>query len=109
MSLSSIYQQSIQPGPGRNGQPFASMLGSRIRDLRIRAGLTQAELGSPRTRSFISAVEHGRSLPSLRALLQMSERLGVPASVLLDELEWTGQETYPWLHASHDATPSDSR
>lgn len=104
MVLSSIYQHQR-----RQDEPFAALLGSRIRELRLRAGLTQTELGSPRTRSFISAVEHGRTLPSLRALLQMAERLRVPVSVLLDELEWTGQDIYTWLHASNDAPTSDSR
>jgi len=82
MAMSSIYQH-----PTRQNDSFAALLGARIRELRLRVGLTQAELGSPRTRSFISAVEHGRTLPSLRALLQMAERLGVPVAVLLDELE----------------------
>ena len=104
MSLSSIYQHD----PRRN-EPFAALLGSRIRDLRVRAGLTQTQLGAPRTRSFISAVEHGRALPSLRALVQMSERLGLPVAVLLDELEWTGQDTYTWRHARSDAPPSHGR
>ncbi len=104
MALSSIYQHSTQ-----QDESFAALLGSRIRELRLRGGLTQTELGSPRTRSFISAVEHGRTLPSLRALLQMAERLGVPVAVLLDELELTGRDTYTWLHANNDAPPNDSR
>jgi transcriptional regulator with XRE-family HTH domain len=104
VALSSIYQHKI-----RHDEPFAVLLGSRIRDLRLRAGLTQTELGSPRTRSFISAVEHGRTLPSLRALLQMAERLEVPVAALLDELEWTGEDIYTWLHASHDSPPSNRR
>jgi transcriptional regulator with XRE-family HTH domain len=103
MVLSSIYQH-------REDQDarFAALLGSRIRDLRLHAGLTQAQLGLPRTRSFVSAVEHGRTLPSLRALLQMSERLGVPMAVLIGELDSTGPETYTWRHASHYATPGAS-
>jgi transcriptional regulator with XRE-family HTH domain len=38
------------------------------------------------TRSFVSAVERGHTLPSLRALVHMSERLGVPIALLLDDL-----------------------
>jgi transcriptional regulator with XRE-family HTH domain len=102
--LSSIYQHQA-----RRDEPFAALLGSRIRDLRVRAGLTQTQLGAPRTRSFVSSVEHGRTLPSLRALLQMAERLGVPVAVLLDELESTGLDTYTWLHASNHPPTSDSR
>ena len=104
MVLSSIYQH-----PHRQDESFAALLGSRIREIRLSVGLTQTELGSPRTRSFISAVEHGRTLPSLRALLQMAERLGVPVAVLLDELELTGRDTYTWLHANNNAPPNGGR
>jgi len=90
-------------------EPHAASLGSRIREFRMRAGLTQTELGSPMTRSFVSAVEHGRAIPSLRALLLMSERLGVPVGVILDELEWTGRDIYTSFHASKDPPPSNGR
>ncbi len=85
------------------------LLGSRIRQLRVGAGLTQAQLGAPRTRSFVSAVEHGRTLPSLRALLQMADRLGVPVAVLLDDLEWPAQVTYTLPRDSDSPPPSDCR
>ncbi|HSW42639.1 MAG TPA: helix-turn-helix transcriptional regulator [Patescibacteria group bacterium] len=105
MRLSSIYQLTVQ-----NGEPNAATLGSRIRELRIRAGLTQAELGSPMTRSFVSAVEHGRALPSLPALLLISSRLGVPVGELLEELEWTWRDTYTAIHdGDHPTTPRDGR
>ncbi len=61
------------------------------------------------TRSFVSAVEHGRAVPSLRALLLMAARLGVPASRLLDELEWTAQDTYTVTHAADHPPPSNGR
>lgn len=104
MSLSSISQHQ----DGREGL-HAALLGSRIRELRVERGLTQAELGSPMTRSFVSAVEHGRAVPSLRALLLMAARLGVPASQLVDELEWTGQDTYTVAHAANHTPPSNGR
>lgn len=75
----------------------------------MRAGLTQAELGSPMTRSFVSAVERGRTVPSLRALLLMSARLGVSVSELLDELEWTGQDIYTEVYAADHPPPFGSR
>jgi transcriptional regulator with XRE-family HTH domain len=102
--LSSIYQHQ-----GHHDEPYAVLLGSRIRELRIRAGLTQTELGSPMTRSFVSAVEHGRAFPSLCALLLMSERLGVPVAVLLDELQWTRRDTYTLSRARDYPSPSDGR
>jgi len=104
MRLSSIYQL-----PPRDDASLAALLGCRVREFRVRAGLTQSELGSPRTRSFISAVEHGRTLPSLRALLQMAQRLGVPVAELLDDLESTGRVTYTWRRDTDDPPPSDSR
>lgn len=105
MRLSSIYQQpSCQDGPQ------TATLGSRIRELRVRAGLTQAELGSPMTRSFVSAVEHGRAIPSLPALLLISARLGVPVGDLLEQLEWTWRDTYTGIHdADHPTPPRDGR
>jgi transcriptional regulator with XRE-family HTH domain len=82
-------------------------VGSRIRELRIRAGLTQAELGAPMTRSYVSAVERGRAIPSLPSLLLMASRLGVPVGDLLGQLKWTWQESYTADHAEDDPTPRD--
>jgi transcriptional regulator with XRE-family HTH domain len=105
MRLSSIYQHRL-----RHEDPDAVILGSRIRELRIRAGLTQAELGLPMTRSFVSAVEHGRALPSLPALLLIAARLGVPVGELLEKLEWTWRDTYTSVHdGSNPPPPRDDR
>jgi transcriptional regulator with XRE-family HTH domain len=85
-------------------------LGSRIRELRLEAGLTQAELGSPMTRSYVSAIEHGRALPSLPALLLIAARLGVSVGKLVDQLEWTWRDTYTSVHeGSHPTPPRDGR
>src|ERR1035437_2494192 len=104
MGVSSISQH-----PVRHGEPYAASLGSRIRELRIKDGLTQTELGSPLTRSLVSAIEHGRTLPSLRALMLISSRLGVPIGELLDELEWTRQDTYTLVHARNHPPQSNCR
>lgn len=104
MRLSRIYQHS------RPDEPGATTLGSRIRELRTRAGLTQAELGAPMTRSFVSAVEHGRAVPSLPALVLICARLGVPVGELLEQLEWTWRDTYTGSHdTSHPTPPRDRR
>jgi transcriptional regulator with XRE-family HTH domain len=102
--MSSIYQQD-----GSDDGRYAARLGSRIRELRIGVGLTQTDLGSPLTRSFVSAVEHGRTLPSLRALLLISARLGVSAGQLLDDLEWTIPAIYTGVHAGNDPSPREGR
>jgi transcriptional regulator with XRE-family HTH domain len=104
MRMSRIYQQHAQSAG------YAAALGARIRALRLRAGMTQSELGAPLTRSFVSAVEHGRTLPSLPALLLMSSRLKVPPGELLGQPEWTWTPTYTRVHeTAHDPTPRDRR
>lgn len=46
-------------------------------------GLAQGELAGPLTGAYLPSVEHGRTVPSLPALLLLLERLGVPAPVFL--------------------------
>jgi transcriptional regulator with XRE-family HTH domain len=41
-------------------------------------GLTQASLGAPLTRAFVSAVESGKTVPSIAALALLADRLDVP-------------------------------
>jgi transcriptional regulator with XRE-family HTH domain len=53
-------------------------LGLELRDRRRGSGLTQEALGAPLTKAFVSAVEHGRTVPSLPALRLMTGRLGIP-------------------------------
>ena len=53
-------------------------LGLELRDRRRASRMTQGELGAPLSKAFVSAVEHGRTVPSLSALLLMTDRLGVP-------------------------------
>ena len=50
-------------------------------------GLTQAALGPPLTRAFVSAVEHGRTVPSLAALELMLRRVDVPMSAFFAQVE----------------------
>jgi transcriptional regulator with XRE-family HTH domain len=56
---------------------LALVIGRRVRARRLAVGLTQTELGEPLTKGFVSAVEGGHTLPSLRALLLFADRLGV--------------------------------
>ena len=83
MQKSSI-SKLLDRGPNSS---FALSLGRAIRERRRARGLTQTQLGDPFTKGFVSGVEHGRSLPSLRALTFMAERLNVPVSELLDEVK----------------------
>jgi DNA-binding transcriptional regulator YiaG len=52
-------------------------MGLELRDRRRGSGLTQQALGAPLTKGFVSAVEHGRTVPSLAALRLMTDRLGI--------------------------------
>ncbi len=61
-------------------------LGDRIRDLRNRAGLSQAALGGPYiSRAAVSAIEKGRATPSLRSLAHIAKQLDVTIAELLSE------------------------
>jgi DNA-binding XRE family transcriptional regulator len=76
--------------PGLNGQtPIAidgARLGARLRELRVAAGLTQAELAR-RTgihRPNIARVEAGRHTPSLETLARLASAIGVPTTSVLE-------------------------
>jgi len=61
-------------------------LGGRVRELRLAAGLTQAELAR-RTgihRPNIARVEAGRHTPSLETLARLAAAIGVPTASVLD-------------------------
>jgi len=62
-----------------DNRPLARKIGGRIRQARLRAGLTQAELAKDRyTAAYISALELGHAKPSMAALAFIAERMGVP-------------------------------
>lgn len=74
---------------------LAHRIGQRIREARLRAGLTQQQLAGDRyTKAYISALETGIARPSMVALRFLSERLGLPASHFIDEEHpaWTRLE-----------------
>jgi transcriptional regulator with XRE-family HTH domain len=64
----------------------ARRVGDRIRQARLRASLTQAEVAKGRyTAAYVSALERGLAKPSMAALTFLSERLGVPITDLVSE------------------------
>jgi len=81
---SSAPQQT--EGRAGNGIPIdGSRLGARLRELRLAAGLTQAELAR-RTgihRPNIARVEAGRHTPSLETLARLATAIGVPTTRVL--------------------------
>jgi DNA-binding XRE family transcriptional regulator len=88
-----VAHASIRPSaPGANGNAGAIpidgvRLGARLRELRVAAGLTQAELAR-RTgihRPNIARVEAGRHTPSLETLARLASAIGVPTTTVLAE------------------------
>lgn len=69
-------------------------LGSELKRRRIAARLSQDQVSPPLTRGFISQVEHGRTMPSLPALIVMSERLGTSADEVLRSVNRTLNRQY---------------
>ena len=64
----------------------ARRVGDKIRQARLRASLTQAQVAKGRyTAAYISALERGLAKPSMAALTFLSERLGVPIPDLVAE------------------------
>jgi len=61
-------------------------MGERLRRARLAAGMTQQQLADGRfTKAYVSALENGLSRPSMAALRFFSNRLGIPASSLLND------------------------
>src|SRR5579862_6072671 len=70
--------------PPRTAQ--AHRIGERVREARDAAHLTQQELGGTIfSKSYLSAVEHGKLTPSVQALARLAERLDRPLSYFLGE------------------------
>ncbi|GAC1697527.1 MAG: hypothetical protein NVS9B6_06160 [Candidatus Limnocylindrales bacterium] len=56
-------------------------LGDRIRQARLDAGLSQAELGTPHfTRAYVSAIELGKVRPAMKSLEFLADKLGKSVS-----------------------------
>lgn len=76
---------------------LAKRIGARLKEARLRAGLTQQQLAADRyTKAYVSALENGLVRPSMAALSFFSERLQVPASRLI------GDEVPVWSRLEAD-------
>ena len=73
-----------------NGQE--ANVGVRLKELRLRRGLTQKELSGDRiTRNMLSLIESGSASPSVSTLLYLAERLGVPAGYFFSDGDEGGE------------------
>jgi len=67
------------------GKAVAARVGTNIREVRTKLGMTQAQLAAPEfSISYISAIERGKIRPSLKALSILARRLDVPLTFLLE-------------------------
>ena len=67
-------------------------VGLRLKELRMRRGLTQKELSGDRiTRNMLSLIESGSASPSVSTLLYLSERLGVPVGYFFSDGSESGE------------------
>ena len=80
---------------GRSLTPLAtpqrapSGLGTRLRQLRVAAGLTQSELAGDRvSKEYVSQIERGKTRPTRETLAWIGERLGVDVSYLETGQTW---------------------
>lgn len=85
-----------RPVPVDDGT-LAKRIGARLKENRLRAGLTQQQLAADRyTKAYVSALENGLVRPSMAALTFFSERLSIPASRLI------GDEAPAWSRLEAD-------
>ena len=76
---------------------LARDIGTRLRQARLKAGLTQQQLAGDRyTKAYVSALENGLSRPSMGALDFFANRLGVSTATLL------GDEPRGWARLEAD-------
>jgi transcriptional regulator with XRE-family HTH domain len=81
----SVATRTRRPAPL---SPALKKLGERLRQARIAAGMSQAQLGAPYfTRAHVSAIELGKIRPAMRSLEHMARKLAKPASYFLDDAE----------------------
>lgn len=87
------------PSAGVHGVPEdLAALGKRLREVRTRMGMTQAEVAGDRyTHAYVSTIEAGRREPSNEALNYFAEQLGVGVEEL-----WSSRSVNWALQMSED-------
>ncbi len=75
--------------PTATPQRAHSGLGTRMRQLRVAAGLTQSELAGDRfSKEYVSQIERGKTRPTEQTLAWIAEQLGVDSSYLQTGQTW---------------------
>ena len=84
--LARMPRTKLTARPSAGDAELAQRIGSRLREARQRAKLTQQQLAGDRyTKAYVSALETGIARPSMVALTYLSGRLNLPASHFLDQ------------------------
>lgn len=61
-------------------------IGEKIKSIRLSKGMTQTDVaGEKITRNMLSAIENGKTSPSLESILHIAERLGICAGYLISD------------------------
>ncbi|WP_311794698.1 helix-turn-helix domain-containing protein [Alicyclobacillus acidiphilus] len=77
-------------------------IGDRIREVRLKRGMTQADLGGDLvTPSMVSQIESNRVKPSHTLLMEFSKRLGTPVEYFLQEMDQQALVSAQLALASH--------
>ena len=88
------------------GKAVAARVGTNIREVRTKLGMTQAQLAAPEfSISYISAIERGKIRPSLKALSILARRLDVPLTFLLEGTPAGAAEARAVGYSPADAGP----
>ncbi len=88
------------------GRAVAARVGTNIREVRTKLGMTQAQLAAPEfSISYISAIERGKIRPSLKALSVLARRLDVPLTFLLEGSPAGAAEARAVGYSSADSGP----
>jgi transcriptional regulator with XRE-family HTH domain/KaiC/GvpD/RAD55 family RecA-like ATPase len=91
-----IEGSSILIAPAKKEQTFDIGIGSKIRNARLKLGMSQKDLADKigLTSSFISQIENNQISPSLNSFMQIAGALNIKPTALLqsdkkkDELKW---------------------
>lgn len=102
MTMSTISQHP------RDGS-LAAAIGHELRRRRLQAGLSQATVAAPFTRSFVCAVERGRTLPSIPALAVLLDRLGCEFHEFFQGVQVDMTVLYTARHGDCQEAPSRRR
>ena len=72
------------------GNPIAAHFGRNLRSCRIRADLSQEELGKRASvhRTEVGLLERGARVPRIDTLIKLASALSIPPAELLVGIEW---------------------